>query len=142
VRKHPTKSAPADAVFIALGLSPDLRDSLKLLSARRKARSSPAGGKPAFINGIVDMAIAKLAVALKSGAPVSFIPVPRVNSGRTSFRISPLSHRVAVKASEKADVKLSDYVRTAISLYVRSHAREIGEEAKTPGRRKRKPSKR
>jgi hypothetical protein len=79
---------------------------------------------------------------LKSGVEVSFIPVPRHNSGRTSLRISPASHRVAVKASEAADVKLSDYVRTALSLYVRSHASEIYEEAKTPAHRVRKPARR
>jgi len=140
VRKRKTKSAPTDAVFIACGLSPDLRDSLKLLSASRKARE--AADKPAFINGIVDDAVSKLAAMLKSGADVSFIPVPRINSGRTSLRISPASHRLALKASEAADVKLSDFIRTAISLYVRSHASEIYEEAKTSTHRGRKPARR
>lgn len=134
MRKRKTKSAPTEAVFIALGLSPDLRDSLKTLSASRKARDA-GGAKPAFLNGIVDDAIAKLVAMLKSGTEVSFIPVPRTSSGRTSFRISPSSHRLALKAAETADVKLSDFVRTAISFYVRSHASEIYEEAKTASHR-------
>lgn len=138
MRKRKTKSAPTDAVFIACGLSPDLRDSLKLLSTARKDR--PGGDQPAFINGILADAIAKLAAMLKSGADVSFIPVPRNNTGRTSFRISPTSHRLAVKAAEAADVKLSDFIRTALSLYVRSHAREIYQETKTASPRRRKPA--
>ncbi len=140
MRKRTTKSARTDVVWIACGLSPDLRDSLKLLSASRKARED--SDKPSFINGIVDDAIAKLAAMLKSGAEVSFIPVPRNNKGRASLRISPSAHKLAVKASETADVKLSDFVRTALSLYVRSHASEIYEEAKTPAHRVRKPARR
>jgi hypothetical protein len=141
VRKRKTKAASATAVFIACGLSPDLRDSLKLLSASRKAQRGKAD-KPSFLNGILDEAITKLAAMLKSGVDVSFIPVPRNNTGRTSFRISPGSHKVALKASETADVKLSDFIRTAISLYVRSHAREIYQEAKTASHRVRKPARR
>ena len=141
MRKRNTRAASATAVFIACSLSPDLRDSLKLLSASRKVQRAKAD-KPAFLNGILDDAIAKLAAMLKSGVAVSFIPMPRNNTGRTSFRISPASHKVALKASETADVKLSDFIRTAISLYVRSHASEIYEEAKTPSHRVRKPARR
>jgi hypothetical protein len=39
-------------------------------------------------------------------------------------------------------VKLSDFIRTAISLYVRSHASEIYEEAKTSAHRGRKSARR
>ena len=141
MRKRKTRAASTTAVFIACSLSLDLRDSLMLLSSSRKAQRGKTD-KPSFLNGILDEAIAKLAAMLKSGVQVSFIPVPRNNTGRTSFRISPASHRVALKASETADVKLSDFIRTAISLYVRSHASEIYEEAKTPSHRGRKPARR
>jgi hypothetical protein len=108
-----------------------------LLSASRKA-SKKGGGKPSFILDIVDEAIAKLAAMLKSGADISFIPVPRSSTGRTSLRVSAKSHRLALQASENADVKLADFVRTALSLYIRSHASEIYEETKTPSHRGRK----
>ena len=140
MRKRKTKSAPTKSVFIACGLSPDLRDSLRMLSAIRKTRGTQ--NKPVFINAIVDDAIAKLAAVIKSGANVSFIPVPSRSSGRTTFRISPTSHRVALTGSENADVNLAAYVRTAISTYVRSHAREIYQEAKTTSDRARKSSRR
>jgi hypothetical protein len=140
VRKRESKAAPV-TVFIACSLNPDLRDSLKLLSASRKALEDRAG-KPASLGGLVEEAIAKLAAMLKSGAEVSFIPVPRNNTGRTSFRIGSASHKLALKLSENADVKLSDFIRTAISLYVRSNASEIYEEAKTASHRGRKPARR
>ena len=140
MRKRTSKPTPVAAVFIASALNPDVRDSLKILSAARKERD--ATDKPVFINAIVDAAIAKLAAMLKSGANVVFVPVPRESAGRTSFRITPTSHRLALKASENADVRLSDFVRTAISLYVRSHAREIYKEAKTASHRVRKSARR
>lgn len=122
---------------LTLGLSPDLRDSLKLLSTARKA-AAKADGKPKFILGIVDEAIAELVAALKDGKPISFVPIPRSSTGRTALRVSANAHRDAQKASEAADVKLADFVRTALSLYVRSHAREIDKEIKTSSHRGRK----
>ena len=141
MRKRKTKAASATVVFIACGLSPDVRDSLKLLSASRKVLRNQSD-RPSFFNAIVDEAIAKLAALLKSGADIGFIPVPRNNTGRTSFRISPLAHKTALRASKNADVKLSDFIRTAISFYVRSHASEIYKEAKTSRPRRRKPARR
>ncbi len=122
---------------ITLGLSPDLRDGLKLLSATRKAASAIAD-KPKFIGGIVETAIAELAETLKAGEAVSFVPTPRSSSGRTALKVSAKAHRAAQKASEAADVKLADFVRTAISIYVRSHSREIDQKAKTTRHRGRK----
>ena len=122
---------------LTLGLSPNLRDSLKLLSQTRKAAQKPSS-KSKFILEIVDEAIVDLASRLKSDAAVSFVPVPRSSSGRTSLRVSTRAHHVAQKASETADVKLADFVRTALSLYIRNHASEINQEAKAPGHRRRK----
>ena len=121
---------------ITLGLSPELCDSLKQLSAARKAALT-VGDKPKFILGIVDDAIAQLAAALKDRKPVSFVPTPRSSNGRTALRVSAQAHRTAQRASETADVKLADFVRTALSLYVRSHAREIDQKTKTPSHRSR-----
>lgn len=122
---------------LTLGLSPDLVDSVKQLSAARKAAANTRG-KPKFILGIVDEAIEELATALKAGRTVGFVPTPRSSGGRTALRASFDAHSTAQKASEVADVKLADFVRTALSLYVRSHIREIDQKAKTARHRGRK----
>ena len=137
MRQRKVASPRPGTAPITLGLSPDLRDSLKLLSAARKVAPT-ASGKPKFIGGIVDAAIAELAELLKKGEAVSFIPTPRSSTGRTALKASAKAHRTAQKASEAADVKLADFVRTAISLYVRSHIREIDQKTKTSRHRGRK----
>jgi hypothetical protein len=137
VRQRKVSSPRPGTATVTLGLSPDLRDSLKQLSATRKS-CTKADDHPKFILDIVDEAIAELAAILKSGAEVNFIPVPRSTKGRTSLRVGRRAHRVAQKASEDADVKLADFFRTALSLYVRSHAREIHQETKTASNRGRK----
>jgi hypothetical protein len=76
---------------ITLGLSPDLRDSLKQLSAARKVATT-ASGKPKFIGGIVDAAITELAEALTAGEAVSFVPTPRSSNGRTALKVSAKAH--------------------------------------------------
>lgn len=123
---------------LTLGLSPELRDGLKQLSATRK--TARRGAKPVFIQGMVDEAILNLDQVLKSGKDVAFIPVPRSCEGRTALRVSAPAHRMAQKASEAADVKLADFIRTALSLYFRNHAHEIHKEAKAPTHRARKPA--
>ena len=122
---------------LTLGLSPNLRDSLKRLSAARKA-AAKATGQSKFIIGIVDEAITGLAALLKSGKKVAFIPVPRSSEGRTALRVGADVHAIAQQASEAADVKLADFVRTALSLYVWSHASEIDQKTKTSSHRGRK----
>ncbi len=137
MRQRKVVSPRMGTATLTLGLSPDLYDSLKQLSAARKS-AAQTGDKPKFILDIVDEAIAELAAILKSGREVSFIPVPRSSSGRTSLRVGERAHGIAQKASEIADVKLADFVRTALSLYVRSHAREIDQKTKTSSHRGRK----
>jgi hypothetical protein len=130
-------AAPQGTATLTLGLSPDLRDSLKQLSAARKAVAKVAGqGK--FIIGIVDEAITALAALIDSERKVAFIPVPRSSGGRTALRVGLRAHAIAQKSSEKADVKLADFVRTALSLYLRSHAHEINKEIKSSSHRSRK----
>lgn len=137
MQKRKVASPRRGTATLTLGLSPDLRDSLKQLSAARKA-AAKAAGPERFIIGIVDEAIAKLAAALRDRKPVSFIPTPRFSTGRTALRVSANALRAAQKASETADVKLADFVRTALSRYVRSHAREIDKKTKTSSHRGRK----
>lgn len=138
--KRKVASASAGTDTLTLGLSPALRDSLKLLSASRKAARN--AGKPAFIQGMVDDAILSLAQLLKRGNEVAFIPVPRTSEGRTSLRVSAHAHRVAILGSETADVKLADFIRTALSIYIRNHGNEIHQETKTSAHRGRKPARR
>jgi len=112
-----------------------LSDNLKRLSKTRKAAPTV---KPKFILNIVDEAIGHLASAVKAGAEISFLPMPRSSNGRTALRVSASAHRAAQKASEVADVRLADFVRTALSLYIRRHASEINQETKTARHRGRK----
>jgi hypothetical protein len=143
VRTRKRKIAPATQGFgfTRPTLSADLQDSLKLISASRKAQGDKSN-QPSYLNGIVDEAIAKLAAMLKSGADVNFVPLPTKNAARPTYRISPASHKLAVAASENAGVKLGDFIRTALTLYVRSHASEIYKEAKPAANRARKPARR
>lgn len=134
--KRKMASAPSGTDTLTLGLNPTLRDSLKLLSASRKAARK--AGKPVFIQGMVDEAILNLAKMLKDKEQVAFIPVPRSSEGRTCLRVSVRAHRVAIQASETADVKLADFIRTALSIYLRIHAHEIDQETKAAGHRSRK----
>ena len=136
MRQRKVASPQQGTATLTLGLSPELRDGLKRLSAVRKA--SRKGAKPVFIQGMVDDAIIHLDQLLKSGKDVAFIPVPRSSEGRTALRVSAPAHRTAQKASEAADVKLADYIRTALSLYLRNHAHEIRKETKAPAHRPRK----
>jgi molybdopterin converting factor small subunit len=133
VRQRKVASPRQETATLTLGLSPELRDGLKRLSAVRKAARQ--AGRPIFIQGMVDDAIVNLAQMLNSGKEVAFIPVPRCSEGRTALRVSAQAHRTAQKASEAADVKLADYIRTALSLYLRNHANEIDKEAKAPRHR-------
>jgi molybdopterin converting factor small subunit len=137
VQKRKVVAPRQGTATLTLGLSPDLRDSLKRLSAVRKAAAKVPGHEK-FIIGIVDEAITELAAVLKGGTKVAFIPVPRSSGGRTSLRVGARAHATAQKASETADVKLADFVRTALTLYVRSHSREIDQEIKTSRHRGRK----
>jgi molybdopterin converting factor small subunit len=137
VQKRKVAAPRQGTATLTLGLSPDLRDSLKRLSAARKATAKRTG-QPKFIIGIVDEAITELANLLKRGEKVAFIPVPRSSEGRTALRVGTDAHAIAQKSSEAADVKLADFVRTALSLYVRSHAREIDQKTKAASHRGRK----
>jgi len=138
VRQRKVASPQQETATLTLGLSPELRDGLKQLSAVRKALRK--GGKPVFIQGMVDDAIVNLDQLLKGGRDVAFIPVPRSSEGRTALRVSATAHRIAQKASEAADVKLADYIRTALSHYLRNYAHEVHKEAKAPAHRARKPA--
>jgi hypothetical protein len=137
VHKRKVAAPRQGTATLTLGLSPDLRDSIRQLSAARKA-AAKAAGQEKFIVGIVDEAIIEVAALLKSGKSVSFIPVPRSSDGRTSLRVGVRAHAIAQMAAETADVKLADFVRTALTLYIRSHAREIDKEIKTSSHRGRK----
>jgi hypothetical protein len=129
-------SAPSGTNTLTLGLNPVLRDSLRLLSATRKAART--AGKPAYIQGMVDEAILHLSQMLKSDKSIAFVPIPRSSEGRTALRVSAGAHQVALRTSEVADVRLADFIRTALTIYVRDHANEIYAKVKTPTDRRRK----
>lgn len=98
-----------------------LRRDLTLLVASRKLQAS---GKPDSITQIVNLAILDLATRVRRGTKIAFLTVPR-SPVRVSVRASRHAHSIAIHVSEDANVRISDFVRTAISLYVRKHGREI-----------------
>lgn len=137
--KRKVASTPSGSP-LTLRLSPSLIADIKLLSAARKGGAT--AGKPAFILGIVDEAILALAAQVKAGKAIAFIPMPRSSEGRTSLRVSAKVHATAIRTAEIADVKLADFIRTALSIYVQDHADEIHQKAKAPADRARKPTRR
>jgi hypothetical protein len=137
--KRKAASVPIGTVTLTLCLNPSLHDGLKQLASHRKDAKRDRS-KPVFIAGMVDDAIIHLSAQIKKGTPIAFIPTPRSHEGRTALRVSAKAHKVAAQASETADVKLADFIRTALTEYLRNHSDEIDQKAKTSPNRSRKPA--
>lgn len=105
------------------------RENLTLLIAIRKT-TNKAAGKPASVVAILDDAISVLATKLEGGRAVAFIPVPPNDCVRVSLRISTKTHQVAQKWAKAADVRVADFIRTALTFYLRKHASETARYAR------------
>jgi hypothetical protein len=138
VRKTKALAAKPASALVSVFLRPKLHDDLKKLVAKRKL-SPRRPDRPVFIRDILDEAIASLDARLQRGATVSFVPVSPSDSRQTSMRVGGAGYRAAVRASKRADVRLADFVRTALTLYLIKCASEIHETSKTPTHRKRGP---
>jgi hypothetical protein len=139
--KRKAASVPIGTATLTLCLNPSLHDGLKRLASRRKDAKRDRS-KPVFITGMVDDAIIQLSAQLKKSAPIAFIPTPRSHEGRTALRVGAKAHEIASQASEAADVKLADFVRTALTQYLRNHTDEIDQKAQTSTNRGRKQARR
>ncbi len=119
-------------VPVSVCLKSDVRENLTLLIATRKT-TNKAAGKPASIVAVLEDAISALAAKIEGGSAVAFIPVPP-DCVRASLRISTKTHQVAQKLAKAADVRVADFIRTALTLYLRKHASETARYA-NPNRR-------
>ena len=111
----------AGTIPISLAVTADLRNDLMLLAASRKLAGSRGVRS---ITHIVDAAILDLAAVVRRGARVSFVTVPR-SPVRISVRTHHHAREAAILASRNVNVRISDFVRTALSRYLRKHRREI-----------------
>jgi hypothetical protein len=64
---------------------------------------------------------------------------PSANHYRVGRIDRSLSAVSSMRSSKHADVRLADFVRTALTLYLKKYASEIHETSKTPAHRKRGP---
>jgi hypothetical protein len=138
VRKTKALAAKPASALVSVFIGPGLLDDLKKLVAKRKLLPRWPD-RPVFISNILDDAIASLDARLQRGATVSFVPVSPSDSRQTSMRLGGASHRAAMRASKRADVRFADFIRTALTLYLKKCASEIHETSKTPAHRQRGP---
>jgi hypothetical protein len=129
LRKKATPSS-ATTVPASVCFEPGVRETLTHLIATRKL-ADVCSKKPCTVVGIVDEAILGLVVKMKAKGPVGFIPVPATNGVRVSLRVSADAHRVAQKVARDANIRVSDIIRTGLTLYLRKHAKEIGNYSPT-----------
>jgi hypothetical protein len=138
VRKTKALAAKPASALVSVFIGPSLLDDLKKLVAKCKLLPRRPD-RPVFICNILDDAIASLDARLQRGATVSFVEVLPSGSRQTSMRLGGASHRAAMRASNRADVRVADIVRTALTFYLKKCASEIHETSKTPAHRKRSP---
>lgn len=109
---------------ISVSFKPGVREMLVRLIAVRKL-AGLHGTKPRSVVGIVDEAIKSMAALRASNRKVNYIPVPANGCRRFSIRVRPATYRIAQKGAAKDDVRITDYIRTAVALYLQKHEREI-----------------
>lgn len=81
--------------------------------------------KPSSVVGILDEAVRMLANRGGRDSPALFVPVPRNDCERVSLRVTGQSYELAQAASQNADVRITDWLRTAVILYLHKHGKEI-----------------
>ncbi len=122
-------SSHGTTVPVSVCLKTNTRENLTLLIAVRKT-TNRAAHKPASVVAVLDDAISALTTKCESGSAVAFIPVPPTDCVRVSLRISTKTHQVAQKCARAADVRVADFIRTALTFYLRKHAGETARYAR------------
>jgi len=118
----PKRNRPAENYPVRLGVSPALRDDLRRLCLSRRLRWAE-GEEPATIRGIMDAAVSDFGARPKE-QHMDFATAPRT-CVMLSARIGAEARRIANAASARADVRLTDYLRTALVQYMKRHASEL-----------------
>lgn len=126
-------SGRGTTVPVSVCLKTETRENLTLLIATRKT-TNKAAHKPASVAAVLDDAISALAAKFEGGGVVAFIPVPPNDCVRVSLRIGTKTHQVVQKWAKVADVRVADFIRTALTLYLRKYASETARYAR-PKRR-------
>ena len=115
-----------------------MRGNLIKLSAVRKLRAT-AASKPLSVIGIVDQAILDFDAYLKTAQDVAFLPVPASDYIRVSLRVSERLSLIAQRLAARHDVRITDFYRTVVTRYIRTHEQEISSyRPASPRRRQRK----
>lgn len=113
---------PSDANGpIRLGVSAALRNDLERLCLIRRLRWKT--GEKATIRGIIDAAVMSLISRQRRG--VVHCIAPPLTCVPLNARIGVEAQRRARAASARADVRLTDFLRTALIMYLERHAREL-----------------
>lgn len=127
LRKKASTSA-ADTRPVSVCFKAGTRNLLTQLAAVRRFKGS---SKPSSFVSILDDAVQMLVKQDDSDCPARFVPVPRSDCERVSLRVTGQSYAVAQIASKNSDVRITDWLRTAVMLYLRRHRREVS-AANTP----------
>jgi hypothetical protein len=122
-------SSRGTTVPVSVRLKTDIRENLTLLIATRKT-TNKAARKPASVAAILDDAVSALAAKLEGASEVAFIPVPPNDCVRLSLRINIKTLQAAQKWAREADVRVADFIRTALTLYLRKYAGETARYAR------------
>ena len=131
LRKEVVKavSPRGSTVPVSVCMKTGARENLTLLIATRKT-TNKAARKPASVAAVLNDAISALAAKFEGGSAVAFIPVPPHDCERVSLRINTKTHQVAQKWAKAADVRVADFIRTALTFYLRKHAGETARYAR------------
>ena len=123
-RRHlPKKSAATGTtVPVSVCFKRGTREVLTHLSAIRKITGT---ARPNSIVGIIDEAVGNLA-EIKGDSPARYAPVPREGCERVSLRISGPAYDVARVGATSANIRITDWLRTAVVLYLLKHEKELG----------------
>lgn len=111
-------------VSVSVCLKRHVRESLVKLSAIRKLQR-PSAPAPLSVVGIVDQAILDFDTYLKTAEDVAFLPVPASDYIRVSLRVSERLSFTAQRLAARHDVRITDFYRTVVTRYIRSHENEI-----------------
>ena len=130
--------AKVPTVSVSVCLKRGVRGNLIKLSAVRKLRAT-AASKPLSVIGIVDQAILDFDAYLKTAQDVAFLPVPASDYIRVSLRVSERLSLIAQRLAARHDVRITDFYRTVVTRYIRTHEQEIASyRPASPRRRQRK----
>jgi hypothetical protein len=110
---------------VAVCFKPGVRDALARLIRVRKSMV-PRGKKPRSIVEIVDEAIKALSAQIQAKRKVHYVIVPATGCDRLSLRVNPNTYEIAQQHAVDDDVRATDFIRTAVTFYLKKCEKETG----------------